>query len=267
MKLKLLAATALISAAASPALADSASIPAPGTNAALTDMEAVLSRSEREAYREIFSDIHNRRWESAAQRLERAPRSVLHPVARAELYLAAGSPRVELAPLRALINDYPDLPDAQRILTLAQGRGLERAPALPQAHALRRMPGPSRRGTARPVRSDSAARALVSRVRPLIVDDSPREAENLLNQYGGDLSPEGLTEVRQRIAWSYYLTGDDRNAQRLARQARAGAGEWAVFGDWVDGLASWRADDYDAAADAFAAVGRRAPDSEKRTAG
>lgn len=267
MKLKLLAATALIAAAASPALADSASIPASGTAAVLTDMEAVLSRSEREAYREIFSDIRNHRWESAAQRLERAPRNVLHPVARAELYLAAGSPRVELAPLRALINDFPDLPDAQRILTLAQSRGLEHAPTLPQAHALRRMPGPSRRGTARPVRNDSAARALVSRVRPLIVDDSPRQAENLLNQYRDDLSPEGLTEVRQRIAWSYYLTGDDRNAQRLARQARTGAGGWAVFGDWVDGLASWRAGDYDAAADAFASVGRRAPDSEKRSAG
>lgn len=267
MKLKLLAATALIATAAGPALADSASIPAPGPSVSLNAADAILSRSEREAYREIFSDIHNRRWESAAERLERAPRGVLHPVARTELYLAAGSPRVELEPLRALINDFPDLPDAQRILTLAQSRGLEHAPVLPQAHALRRMPGPSRRGTARPVSSDSAARTLVSRVRPLIVDDSPREAENLLNEYAGGLSPEGLTEVRQRIAWSYYLTGDDRNAQRLARQARTGAGDWAVFGDWVDGLASWRAGDFDAAADAFASVGRRAPDSEKRAAG
>ncbi len=267
MKLKLLAATALIAATASPALADSARIPSPGPSAAISEMDAVLSRSEREAYREIFSDIHNSRWESAADRIERAPRGVLRPVALAELYLAAGSPRVELEPLRALLNDFPDLPDAQRILTLAQSRGLDHAPALPAAHALRRMPGPSRRGTARPVRNDSAARALVNRVQPLIVNDSPREAENLLNEYGSDLSPEGLTEVRQRIAWSYYLTGDDRNAQRLARQARAGSGEWAVFGDWVDGLASWRAGDFDGAADAFASVGRRAPDTEKMTAG
>lgn len=267
MKLKLLVATALISAAASPAFADSASIPAPRTSASLTEMDSVLSNREREAYREIFSDIQNRRWASAAERLERAPRGVLRSVARAELYLAAGSPRVELEPLRALLNDHPDLPDAQRILTLAQSRGLEHAPVLPTIQTLRRLPGPSRRGTARPVSNDRAARTLVSRVRPLIVDDSPREAESLLNARRGDLSPAGLTEVRQRIAWSYYLTGDDRNAQRLARQARTGSGEWAVFGDWVDGLASWRAGDFDAAADAFASVGRRAPDSEKMAAG
>lgn len=267
MKLKLFIATALITAAASPAFADSSNIPAPGLSASLTEMDAVLSRSERETYREIFSDIQNRRWESAAERLDRAPRSVLLPVARAELYLAAGSPRVELEPLRALLNDFPDLPGARRILTLAQGRGLEHTPVLPETQTLRRLPGPSRRGTARPVSNDSAARALVRRVRPLIVDDSPREAENLLNARGGDLGPAGLTEVRQRIAWSYYLAGDDRNAQRLARQARTGSGEWAVFGDWVDGLASWRAGDFDAAADAFASVGRRAPDSEKMTAG
>lgn len=266
MKLNLLAATVLI-AAAGPALADSASIAPAGIGSSQADLDSVLDRSEREAFRQIFADIRNRNWESAEGRLARAPRGILHPVARAELYLAAGSPRVELEPLRALLNDAPDLPDANRIAGLAERRGLDHMPRLPEAQTLRRLPGPSRRGVARPVRDDSAARALVQQIRPLIVDDSPREAENLLNQHGGALSPAGLTEVRQRVAWSYYLTGDDRNAQRLARQARTGTGDWAVHADWVDGLASWRARDFDAAADAFASVGRRAPDAEKRTTG
>ncbi|MEM8695119.1 MAG: transglycosylase SLT domain-containing protein [Pseudomonadota bacterium] len=267
MKLKLLTASALISIATGPVLADSASISAPRASAAHSDIDSVLDRNEREVYRQIFADIRNRNWESAQGRLARAPESVLEPVARAELYLAPGSPRVELEPLSDLLNEAPDLPDARRILTLAQNRGLERAPVLPEAQTLRRLPGPSRRGRAQPVRNDSAARSLVRRIRPLIVQDSPREAENLINRHGDNLSPAGLTEVRQRVAWSYYLTGDDRNAQRLARQARTGTGEWAVHGDWVDGLASWRAGDFDAAADAFTSVGRRAADSEKMTAG
>lgn len=267
MKLKLLAASALLPIAAGPALADSASIPAPRADSARPDMDSVLSRRERETYREIFSAIEDRNWERAAERLDDAPRGPLTSVARAELYLAAGSPRVELEPLSALLNEAPDLPDAARLVRLAERRGLEEAPRLPEALTLRRLPGPSRRGVARPVRDDSATRALVRRVRPLIVADSPREAENLLNERGEDLSPDGITEVRQRIAWSYYLTGDDRNARRLARQARRGTGDWAVHADWVDGLASWRAGDCDDAANAFASVGRRAPDTEKMTAG
>ncbi|WP_299327503.1 lytic transglycosylase domain-containing protein [Parasphingopyxis sp.] len=267
MKLKLLAATALLSASLTPALADAASLPTLSQAQTQSEIDSVLSRSEREAYRQIFADIRNRNWESAEGRLARAPDSVLHPVARAELYLAPGSPRVELEPLRALLNDAPDLPDANRILTLAQSRGLEQAPVLPRTHSMRRPSGPSRRARAQPVRDDSAARSVVREIRPLIVADSPREAENVLERNRESLTRAGLTEVQQRVSWSYYLTGDDRNAQRLARQARAGIGDWAVHGDWVDGLASWRLGDFEAAADAFASVGRRAPDSEKRAAG
>lgn len=267
MKLKLFVATALMSLAAAPALADSASLPSPSSVATRSYIDSVLNRREREAYREIFSAIRDREWGNAAEQLVDAPRGILHPVARAELYLAAGSPRIELNPLQNLLNDAPDLPDAARLTRLAQRRGLTEAPALPAAQTLRRLPGPSRRGRARPVSDDSAARSLVRQIQPLIVDDCPREAENLLDEHEGDLTPAGLTEVRQRIAWSYYLTGDDRNAQRLARQARRGTGDWAVHADWVDGLASWRAGDCERAADAFASVGRRAPDSEKMTAG
>jgi soluble lytic murein transglycosylase-like protein len=266
VKLKLLTATALLSLSSAPALADSASIPSQAPSVQ-SDIDSVLGRSEREAYRQVFADIRNQDWESAQERLEDAPHGILYPVARAELYLAPGSPRIELGPLRDLLRDAPDLPDAARILSLAQRRGLESAPSLPAAHTLRRLPSPSRRSRARPVSGDSATRSLAQRIRPLIVSDSPREAENLIDEYGGDLSAEGLTEIRQRVAWSYYLSGDDRNAQRLARLARTGQGDWTVHADWVDGLASWRAGDCNEAADAFGSVSRRAPDSELRAAG
>lgn len=267
MKLKLLTAMALLSVSVTPALADSASLPATSQAHMQSEIGTVLTRSERETYLQIFADIRNRNWKSAQGRLSRSPESILHPVARAELYLAAGSPRVELDLLSNLLNVAPDLPDAPRIARLAERRGLDQAPNLPEAQSFHRLPGPSRRSRAQPVRNDSAARSLVRQIRPLIVEDSPCEAENLLNERASSFTPAGLTEARQRVAWSYYLTGDDWNAKRLARLARAGTGDWAVHADWVDGLASWRAGDFNAAADAFASVGRRASDSEKMTAG
>ena len=71
----------------------------------------------------------------------------------------------------------------------------------------------------------------------------------------------------QRIAWSYYLTENDRSARRLADAARNGSGEWALHAAWVSGLASWRMGDCNAAADAFASVGARASDLELSAAG
>ncbi len=270
-----LAATALASLSLAPALAENPTRPLLGSAAPVfsgTDTRDIVARpidsgSEQEIYRAIFADIRDRNWEAARTRLETAPHGVLHPVARAELYLAAGSPRVELEPLGALIAEAPDLPDAQRLANLAQGRGMADTPYLPAAQQLRRLPGPSRRSVAQPVSDDSAARNLVNRIQPLIVDDSPRAAEDLLDEYGAGLSFQGLTEARQRVAWSYYLTGDDRNAQRLARLARTGSGGWAAQADWVDGLASWRQRDCEAAVNAFSQFSNRAEDSEQRAAG
>ncbi|NNC71938.1 MAG: transglycosylase SLT domain-containing protein [Sphingomonadaceae bacterium] len=266
-----MSATALLALSAAPALADNSD------NAArqraqlagfvLGDFDDQLSRREREAYPAIFAAIRDRNWQIAQERLAAAPRGLLHPVARAELYLAAGSPRVEMEDLAALLREAPELPEASSIARLAESRGLEQTPHLPAAQRLRRLPGPSRRSTARPVSDDSAARSLARQVHQLIVDDSPRQAEDLLNGQRENLSPSGLTEIEQRIAWSYYLTGDDRNARRLARQARQGQGDWTVHADWVDGLAAWRQRDFDAAAEAFTAVSRRAPESELRSAG
>lgn len=267
MKRTLFLATALGCLAATPALAENESLPTPQSRAGSpTNFDEVLSRSERDAYRQAFAAIRGGDWETARSRIDSQPRSVLHPVALAELYLAAGSPRVEMEPLAALLSEAPDLLHADRVAAIAAERGMASRPYIPAVQTMRSAPGPSRRSRAQPI-SDSAARTLMAQIQPLIVDDSPSAAEALIASDGADLGSDALTEARQRVAWSYYLTGDDRNAQRLARQARQGYGDWAVQADWVDGLASWRARDCEQAADAFAAVGRRAPDTEMRAAG
>src|SRR5690606_2557256 len=83
------------------------------------------------------------------------------------------------------------------------------------------------------------------------------------------LTPEGLTEVRQRVAWAYYIENDDSNARRMAAkalEARSG-GDWTVQAHWTAGLAAWRQNDCTAAAPSFANVAALAGNADMRAAG
>lgn len=226
-----------------------------------------LTPVERAAYRATFANIRSNDWSAAAARLDSMPEGPLHPFARAELYLARGSPRIELDQLLALIARAPDLPQAIRLAQLARARGAETLPDLPLARDLVRLPGAPRRQSARATRSDAVAAELAVQMTPLIKGDRPSDAEALLDSRQYELTAEARTEWRQRVAWAYYLAGDDASARRQAAEARRGAGEWTVQADWVEGLAAWRQRDCNAAADAFSSVAARARDSEMTAAG
>jgi soluble lytic murein transglycosylase-like protein len=105
------------------------------------------------------------------------------------------------------------------------------------------------------------------RLVPLLKGDRPNEAEAILIEMTPELDPDTLTEWQQRIAWSYYLTGDDVAARRLAGTARTGYGDWAAQADWVAGLAAWRQQDWSAAREAFSSVAARSSDQEMVSAG
>ncbi|MGL4543722.1 MAG: lytic transglycosylase domain-containing protein, partial [Polymorphobacter sp.] len=77
-----------------------------------------------------------------------------------------------------------------------------------------------------------------------------------------DTSPLVRSEWAQRIAWSYYIGGDDAGAARMGNEAASGSGEWAALGAWVTGLAAFRTGNCDAAAKAFNTVGQRGPDND-----
>jgi soluble lytic murein transglycosylase-like protein len=261
----------MLAGSAAPALAASDTLvlplvpPAPISNS--NTLPQQLTPAERDGYRTVFTAIRAADWSAAAARLDGMPEGLLHPVARAELYLAKGSPKVELAPLIALIEKAPDLPEAPRLATLAKARGAELLPELPVARDLVRMPGAPRRQSARTTRSDAVAAALAVEITPLVKGDRPSDAEALLTARQFELTDEARTELQQRVAWSYYLAGDDVSARRLATQAHGGTGEWTVQADWVAGLAAWRQRDCAAAADAFSWVAARAKDSEMTAAG
>lgn len=227
----------------------------------------VLNDADRASYRAIFAAIHAGRWAEAQSLLAAMPEGVLHQTALGELYTAKGSPRVALDPLLAWLAKSPELPEAQQIAALATRRGAGDLPFIPTEQRLQWLGSQPLRGRAATIKVDPVGVALSARILPLIKADAPADAEKLIEEAAASLSPEALTEWQQRVAWSYYITGNDADARRLADKARAGIGEWAVHADWIAGLAAWRQQDYVAALGAFEAVSRRGEDEEMQAAG
>jgi soluble lytic murein transglycosylase len=227
----------------------------------------VLDDAQREGYRAVFAAIRDSRWTDAQLRLDAMRPGPLHAMARAQLYTAKGSPKVELVPLMALLAEAPELPQAPDVARLAKARGAETLPTLPAPQRLVWVDGAPNRIRLKGTASDAAAAELANRAQPFVKADDGPAAEALVRDYEGRLTPEALTEWRQRVAWIYYLMGDDANTRRIAGLAQTGSGEWVPQADWVQGLAAWRQNDCKAAQVAFAAVAQRATDVDLRAAG
>ncbi|MCM8731344.1 lytic transglycosylase domain-containing protein [Hephaestia sp. MAHUQ-44] len=228
---------------------------------------AQLDPQQRDGYRAVFAAIRDKRWADAQLGLDAMKPGPLHATARALLYTAAGSPKVELQPLLTLLREAPELPQAAQLSRLARLRGATDAdlPPLPELHDMRWVAGAPSRRRAKGI-SDTASAALAQKMQPFIKADDGIAAEALLGETQ-DLTPEATTEWRQRVAWIYYLQGDDTNARRVAAMAAGDPGEWGMQAQWVAGLAAWRQRDCTAAGTSFEAVAMRAGDADMRAAG
>jgi soluble lytic murein transglycosylase len=229
-------------------------------------LPAQLGPNARAAYRAIFDDITANRWVEATTKLDQMADGPLHAVARATIFLGRGSPRVEGEHLAALAATAPQLPDAPALVRLAQSRDAAVVPALPQARELNWLGSSPRRGRTASS-GDPVAAAIAPQILQLIKDDRPADAEAIVVANESRLSPEGLTEWRQRVAWSYFIEDDAANARRVASAAQSGSGDWAAMADWVVGLAAWRLQDWNGASEAFASLARRSSDPEMIAAG
>ncbi len=253
VKLAMMAALMVMSAAA-PALAAS------DDSAASAKWTSQLGPNAKARYQEVFAAIKASKWADAQAKLAAMPDGPLHAVAYAELYLAKGSPLVDGATLAALAQKSPELPHARKLAALATARGTAAALSLPSQQELYWLGTAPRRGKV--AGSDMKGLPLAGRIAPLIKSDQPNEAEALLEANAAGLSEDTLTEWRHRIAWTYYLTGDDPAARRLAATAAKGAGDFAAQADWVAGLAAWRERDYASASASFDSASRRMGDAE-----
>jgi soluble lytic murein transglycosylase len=226
-----------------------------------------LDDDQRSGYRAVFAAIRAERWIDAQIQLDSMKPGPLHAIARAELYTAKNSPRVDGEPLIALLAEAPELPQAEQLVRLAKMRGTLDTPPLPQAQRLIWFDAAPVRQRARSIRSDTAATEVALAIHPHVKADDGVQAEAVVDKFAPDLTPEALTEWQQKVAWIYYTAGDDGNARRMAAKAQQGMGDWVGQADWVQGLAAWRQRDCDAAATAFDRVSTRAADTELRSAG
>ncbi|AMK17966.1 MULTISPECIES: lytic transglycosylase domain-containing protein [Sphingobium] len=264
-----LAVAAISATAATPAQADSVtSVPATFATGAQSPLQ--INDGEKARYNAIFAALSDQKWtEAKAMILSLDGQDPVRPVALSELYLAKDSPRVELFDLLELINKSSWLPSADQLSRLAQKRGATILPALPQVQKMVWLGSAPRREYVPTTRTDPLAQALVGQITGFIKNDDPAGAESLLATGEIGLTPEGLTEVRQRVAWAYYIESDDANARRMAARAldtRTG-GDWTAQAHWTLGLASWRQNDCVAAAPAFANVAALAGNADMRAAG
>ncbi|MGC4252536.1 MAG: lytic transglycosylase domain-containing protein [Sphingobium sp.] len=229
-----------------------------------------LSDGDRARYAAIFASLQDQKWADAkAMILSLDQHDPMRSVALAELYTAKDSPRVELFDLLDLLNKASWLPRADQLSRLAQKRGATILPDLPQVQKLVWLGSAPRREYVRATRTDMLAQNLASRIQAFVKNDDPAGAEGLLATGEAGLTPEGLTEVRQRVAWAYYIESDDNNARRMAAralEARVG-GDWTVQAHWTTGLAAWRQNDCLTAAPAFANVAALAGNDDMRAAG
>lgn len=229
-----------------------------------------VDEAQKARYSAIYAALSDQKWDEAkAMILALDPQDAIRAAALADLYVAKDSPRVELFDLLDLINKASWLPNADQLSRLAQKRGATILPTLPQIQKLVWLGSAPRREYVSTTKTDVLAQALVGQIIPYIKNDDPSGAEALLATGEVGLSPEGLTEVRQRVAWAYYIESDDANAQRMAARAletRLG-GDWAVQAHWTTGLASWRQNDCATAGSAFGKVAALASNEDMRAAG
>ena len=231
-----------------------------------TAVPTLLSQDERAYYRDLFTAIRVKDWVKTQALLAQKPDGPLHAVAKAEYYLAAGSPKTELDALNQWLAQGTSLPQAEQIAGLAMKRGAVSYPSLPQAQPLASLPSTPKRIRPRDTNDGTMPASLAAQIQLKIKNDDPAGAKLLLDGIDATLSPEARAEWRAKVAWSFYIENDDASAYAVSQTAAEGAGPWVAEGWWGAGLAAWRLGDFAAASDAFARSASGAANAELQAA-
>jgi soluble lytic murein transglycosylase-like protein len=212
---------------------------------------------------EVLLAIGNGEWEAARLGIDVLPNDPLKPYAKAELFIAKGSPKVELGSILSVLSEAPELPQAEQLARMAVARGAIQPPAIIWPRATVALGSAPRRGKTRPVEGEPAADELRLAIEPLVKVDDGVAAEALFLTALPNLSFEARAEAAHRVAWMYFVSGRDADARRVADYGRPGAtGDWAAQAAWISGLASWRMNDWNAAYASFREAASRAREPE-----
>src|SRR5690606_19208135 len=112
----------LVAASGAPAAAET-SMAYFAAHATQNSAPSQLDQATREYYAAVFAAIDRQDWAGAQALLAQRGDGLLHAVARAELYTAPDSPRVELPQIEAWFAHGYNLPQAAQLARLATVRG------------------------------------------------------------------------------------------------------------------------------------------------
>lgn len=168
----------------------------------------------------VFAAIRSSQWAAASAGIAALPASPLTTLAKAQLYTAKGSPPVTAQQVLALLAEAPELPQAEQLQRLAIARGAMATTPLPRRAALVPIGTAPRRGRASPITGEPEADRVRKALDPLVKVDDAASAEALLRASLPLISAEARAELGQRVAWIYYVRGQDADARRLADLAR-----------------------------------------------
>ncbi len=228
---------------------------------------ALLSADDRTYYKDLFAAIDRGDWTRVQALFTQRADGPLHQVARAEYYLASGSPKIEADALGQWLGQGTSLPQAEQIAALAQKRGVAALPALPAPQRLISLPSTPKRIRPRETSDGTMPGVVAGSINARIKADDPAGAKALLDGIDTQLSGAARAEWRAKVAWSFYIENDDAAAYDLAQTANEGQGPWVAEGWWTAGLAAWRLDDCAGAADAFVRTAQLSENAELTAAG
>jgi len=226
------------------------------------DLPVVLREHDIALYREIFAVQEDGDWDRADALIETLRDPVLMGHVLEQRYMHPTAYRSRYHELRNWLSRYADHPDADRIYRLAMRRKPEGAPA-PKAPVGGELLGyghyvtPPPPDYVSPRNRSSAALAEVRRVtrhvRSLVQRGRPTQALRYLDR---DVAHGTLDAVERAIldgyiGKGYFNAGKDEEAFDLASEAAKIAGYYEPVIHWTAGLAAWRLEKWDAAADHF----------------
>ncbi|HXD01872.1 MAG TPA: lytic transglycosylase domain-containing protein, partial [Novosphingobium sp.] len=263
-----LAGLGLAAVAPAPAAANSAAVDYFRSRADRTAVPALLSQDERAYYKDLFGAIEHQDWARVQTLFAQKPDGPLHQVARAEYFLDAKSPRIELDALSQWLaaSSATPLPQTEQVAALAMKRGATALPQLPTAAAFVALPSSPKRLRPRDTNDGTMPALVAAAIQERIKADDPLGARLLLDGIDAGLSAPTRAEYRAKIAWSFYIENDDASAYALAQTAADGTGPWVAEAWWTAGLSAFRLDDCQGAADAFGRAAGLADNVELKTA-
>lgn len=254
-------AAALVLLTAGPVWAAADSPPTPDVlaqpSAGLTEAPQLLSEDDVRRYRQIFALQEDGKWTEADKQIASLENDILLGHVLFQRYMHPTAYRSSFAELRDWMASYADHPGAARIYRLAKRRQPAGAadPRRPEKRRWRETDGKTDPFTLHNPPRSAAARRNFNRVKRQIADlisrERPTQALGLLEARRGPLTAAEVDYLRAEIAASYLAEFVDEKALPLAEAAAERSPQAVPYAHWVAGLAAWRLDRIDKAADHF----------------